>query len=164
MKLHESALFHVQKLAHEAVQDMRVKSSREVLDEKSVQIEHEKACGKTYHAPVFENWDSRKLLLTRSIYKKESLWTESQRIRADILFRQVSGYKESVLSFHETRIYLSPVQTLGCSLDKACQVIWQSGQIRIPCLWKSSKVNTNTLSWNNNLLRETFHEHSFWVL
>ncbi len=55
MKLHESALFHVQKLAHEAVQDMRVKSSKEALNEESVQIEHAKACGKIYHAPVFEN-------------------------------------------------------------------------------------------------------------
>ena len=37
--------------------------------------------------PVFENGDSRKQLLSRSIYllyKKESLWTESQRVRAGI--------------------------------------------------------------------------------
>ena len=77
--------FHVQKLAYEAVQDMRVKARWEALDEESIQI----ACGKTYHAPVFENGDPRKQLLARSIYlqyKKESLWTESQRVRASILF------------------------------------------------------------------------------
>ena len=80
--------FHVQKLAYEAVQDMRVKARWEALDEESVQIAHAKACGKIYHAPVFENGDSRKQLLARSIYllyKKESLWTESQRVRAGIL-------------------------------------------------------------------------------
>lgn len=46
--------FHVQKLAYEAVQDMRVKARWEALDEESVQIAHAKACGKIYHAPVFE--------------------------------------------------------------------------------------------------------------
>lgn len=68
--------FHVQKLAYEAVQDMRVNSRWEAFDEESVHIAHTKACRKTYHIPVFENGDSRKQLLPRSIYlqyKKESL-------------------------------------------------------------------------------------------
>ena len=72
--------FHVQKLAYEAVQEMRVKARLETLDEESMQMTHARAYRKTYHAPVFENSDSRKQLLARSIYllyKKESLWTES---------------------------------------------------------------------------------------
>ena len=55
---------------------MRVKARWETLDEESVQLAHAKACGKTYHAQVFENGDSRKQLLARSIYflyNKESL-------------------------------------------------------------------------------------------
>lgn len=90
--------FHVQKLAYEAVQEMRVKARWEALDGESVQIAHAKACGKTYHAPVFENGDSRKKLLARSIYllyKKESLWTESQRVRAGILFREYPDIKKA---------------------------------------------------------------------
>ena len=70
--------FHVQKLAYEAVQEMRVKARWEALDEESTQIAYAKACGKMYHAPVFANGDTRKQLLARSIYllyKKESLWT-----------------------------------------------------------------------------------------
>ena len=85
-------------LAYEAVQDMRVKARWEALDEESVQIAHAKACGKIYHAPVFENGDSRKQLLSRSIYllyKKESLWTESQRVRAGILFREYPDIKKA---------------------------------------------------------------------
>ena len=57
------------------------------LDEESTQIAYAKACGKMYHAPVFANGDTRKQLLARSIYllyKEESLWTQSQRIRAEI--------------------------------------------------------------------------------
>ena len=90
--------FHVQKLAYEAVQEMRVKARWEALDEESTQIAYAKACGKIYHAPVFENGDSRKQLLARSIYllyKKESLWTESQRKRADILFREYPDIKKA---------------------------------------------------------------------
>ena len=90
--------FHVQKLAYEAVQEMRVKARWEVLDEESIQIAHTRACGKIYHAPVFENGDSRKQLLARSIYllyKKESLWTESQHARAAILFREYPDIKKA---------------------------------------------------------------------
>lgn len=75
--------FHVQKLAYEAVQETRVKACWEALDEGFTQIAYAKTCGKMYHAPVFANGDTRKQLLTRSIYllyKKESLWTQSQRI------------------------------------------------------------------------------------
>ena len=55
--------FHVQKLAYEAVQEMRVKARWEALDEESTQIAYAKACGKMYHAPVFANGDTRKQLL-----------------------------------------------------------------------------------------------------
>lgn len=44
--------FHVQKLAYEAVQEMRVKARWAALDEESTQIAYAKACGKMYHAPV----------------------------------------------------------------------------------------------------------------
>ena len=86
------------KLAYEAVQEMRVKARWEALDEESIQIAHARACGKIYHAPVFENGDSRKRLLARSIYllyKKESLWTESQCTRAAILFREYPDIKKA---------------------------------------------------------------------
>ena len=55
--------FHVQKLAFEALQEMRVKARWEALDKESIQIAYAKACGKIYHAPTFENGDSRKQLL-----------------------------------------------------------------------------------------------------
>ena len=86
------------RIAYEAVLEMRVKARWEALDEESVQIAHAKACGKIYHAPVFENGYSRKQLLARSIYllyKKESLWSESQRVRAGILFREYPNIKKA---------------------------------------------------------------------
>lgn len=105
--------FHVQKLAYEALQDMRVKARWKALDEESIRIAHAKACEKTYHASVFENGDSHKQLLAKSIYllyKKESLWTESQRVRAGILFREYPDIKKAYyltmrlgLIFHQCR-------------------------------------------------------------
>ena len=92
--------FHVQKLAYEAVQGMRVKARWEALDEESTQIAYAKAYGKIYHAPVFTNGDTRKQLLARSIYllyKKESLWTQSQRERADILFKEYPKIRKSII-------------------------------------------------------------------
>lgn len=89
--------FHVQKQAYEAVQQMRVKARWEALDEESTQIAYAKACGRIYHAPVFSNGDTRKQLLARSIYllyRKESLWTQSQRERADILFKEYPEIKK----------------------------------------------------------------------
>lgn len=79
-----------------------MKARWEALDEESTQIAYAKACGRIYHAPVFSNGDTRKQLLARSIYllyKKESLWTQSQRERADILFKEYpeingAGYGE----------------------------------------------------------------------
>ena len=38
--------FHVQKLAYEAVQEMRVKARWEALDEESIEMAHARACGK----------------------------------------------------------------------------------------------------------------------
>ena len=90
--------FHVLKLAYKAIQEMRIKIRWETLDEESMQMAHARAYRKTYHAPVFENSDSRKQLLARSIYllyKKESLWTESRRVRAGILFRKYPEIKKA---------------------------------------------------------------------
>ncbi len=91
---------------------MRVKARWEALDEESTQIAYAKACGKMYHAPVFANGDTRKQLLARSIYllyKKESLWTQSQRIRAENSFQGISRYKERILSVYAVRLNLSSV-------------------------------------------------------
>ncbi len=57
-----------------------------------------KAKGEKYVAPVFKNGDSLKQLLARSrylLFKKESLWTQTQRERAMILFRQYPEIKKA---------------------------------------------------------------------
>ena len=52
--------FHVQKLAYEAVQEMRVKARWEALDEESIQIAYAKAAERCIMRPIFANGGTRK--------------------------------------------------------------------------------------------------------
>lgn len=90
--------FHVQKLAFEAVQEMRIKARWEALDKEMLEITYAKASGQPFTPEVFSNGDSRKQLLARSrylLFKKESLWSESQQKRAKILFREYPHIKNA---------------------------------------------------------------------
>ena len=90
--------FHVQQLAFEAVQQMRIKARWEAIDKETVEMHWTKTRGEIYRATVFDNGDSRKQLLARSrylLFKKESLWTLSQKQRADILFTEYPDIKKA---------------------------------------------------------------------
>lgn len=82
--------FHVQKLAMEAVQELRIKHRWEALDAENEAIEKARNQKKGYHPTVLENGDTVKQLLARSryaLYKKEKDWTVDQKSRAEILFK-----------------------------------------------------------------------------
>lgn len=81
--------FHVQKLAVEAVQEIRIKHRWEAIDAENEAIEKARKNKKAYHPNILENGDTVKQLLARSryvLYKKETDWTTTQKQRADILF------------------------------------------------------------------------------
>jgi transposase len=81
--------FHVQKLALEAVQELRIKHRWEAIDAENEAIEKARKQKKGYHPTILENGDTIKQLLARSryvLYKNEKNWTSDQRKRADILF------------------------------------------------------------------------------
>ena len=81
--------FHVQKLALDALQEIRIKHRWEVLDDENNAIELARNKGKTYTAPLLSNGDTLKQLLARSrylLYKSNSKWTKNQSQRAKVLF------------------------------------------------------------------------------
>lgn len=81
--------FHVQKLAIEAVQELRIKHRWEAIDAENEAIEKARKQKKGYHPVILENGDTIKQLLARSryvLYKNERNWTIDQKRRADILF------------------------------------------------------------------------------
>lgn len=83
--------FHVQKLAIEAVQELRIKHRWEAIDLENEILKQAKDKKTKPEIEVFENKDTRKQLLVRSryfLYKSCEKWTQNQRLRAGILFRE----------------------------------------------------------------------------
>jgi transposase len=83
--------FHVQKLAFEAVQEIRIKHRWEAIDRETQNYQLAKTKGKEFTPQIFSNGDSAKQLLARSrylLFKTPSKWSDSQKIRAQILFKE----------------------------------------------------------------------------
>ena len=81
--------FHVQQLASEALQEIRIKYRWDALDAENMAVEEAKTEGKTYTPEILENGDTLKQLLARSrylLYKWKENWTHEQEQRAIILF------------------------------------------------------------------------------
>lgn len=81
--------FHVQKLALEAVQEVRIRLKWEALDQENQSILEAKLNNAPFVSKEFSNGDTAKQLLTRSrflLYKSPNKWSESQKDRATIVF------------------------------------------------------------------------------
>ena len=81
--------FHVQKLASEALQEIRIKYRWEAIDAENEAIEKAKTSKKQFEPTILSNGDTVKQLLARSryvLYKKRTDWKESQLERAKLLF------------------------------------------------------------------------------
>jgi len=90
--------FHVQKLAYDAVQELRIKYRWEVLDEESRKIAQARKLGASYDPELLPNGDTLKQLLARSrhlLFKHPSRWTESQKQRAELLFIKFPKLKKA---------------------------------------------------------------------
>lgn len=90
--------FHVQKLAHDAVQEIRIKYRWEALDQENKLIAEAKEQKVTYIPEVLSNGDTLKQLLARSrylLFKHHSKWTESQKTRAELLFPRYPELKKA---------------------------------------------------------------------
>lgn len=81
--------FHVQKLALEAVQEIRIKHRWEAIQAETDAKEDARLSGRKYEATHLENGDTLKELLARgryALFKSPEKWTPSQRQRANLLF------------------------------------------------------------------------------
>lgn len=88
--------FHVQKLVYEAVQELRITYRWQVIKEENKRMKEARKRGIDYEPEVFENGDTIKQLLARSrylLFKSLDKWTKSQKIRAEILFKQFEDIK-----------------------------------------------------------------------
>lgn len=81
--------FHVQKLALEGVDQLRVSRRWEAIDEENRGMAQARNNGVPYIPFTFENGDTLKQLLIRSkylLFKSRDKWSDSQKERARILF------------------------------------------------------------------------------
>ena len=90
--------FHAQQLISEALQEIRGSLRRETLKEETAAILATKKEKKIYQPLTYENGDTKKQLLTRSfhlLFKSSSKWTDKQKQRATILFREFEDLGEA---------------------------------------------------------------------
>jgi transposase len=125
--------FHVQRLALDAVQDMRIKFRWEAIDAENEGYEKAKENKTTYEPEILSNGDSRKQLLARGryvLYKQSGDWTKRQKERAKLLFSLYPDLKRAYdLSCDLRNIYeSSDKRILGFTrLAKWYEKVRQSG-------------------------------------
>lgn len=101
--------FHVQKLYYDALDDMRIAYRWMARDRENEEMKETKAKNETYKPFRYSNGDTRKQLLARAKFiltKHKSKWTESQRLRAEIIFENYPELKKAYdLAMELTDIY-----------------------------------------------------------
>ena len=99
--------FHIQKLACDALQEMRIAHRWDAIQADTDAREEAKCQGKAYTPIVLANGDTHKQLLARSrylLFKSADKWTESQRQGAEVLFETYPDIKEAYSLTHSLRM------------------------------------------------------------
>jgi len=99
--------FHVQKLAYDALQEMRIAYRWDAINEETDAKEEAKLSGEKYIPEILENGDSKKQLLARSrylLFKSGEKWTEKQKQRAKLLFKLYPDIKKAYSLTHSLRM------------------------------------------------------------
>ena len=102
--------FHIQKMACETVQEIRVAHRWDALQQANDEMEECRLSGKPYHPFRFPNGDTRPELLIRSrylLFKSADKWTEKQKERAKILFEEYPDIKMAYGLSHSLRMIFS---------------------------------------------------------
>lgn len=99
--------FHIQKLACDAVQQMRIAYRWDAIQEANDEMEEAKLSGTKYIPNVLPNGDTKKELLARSrylLFKSAEQWTDTQKQRAAILFEQYPKLRTAYSLSHSLRM------------------------------------------------------------
>ena len=102
--------FHIQKLACDAVQELRIKHRWDAIQEANDKMEEAKLSGTPYTPFRYSNGDTRKELLIHSrylLFKSSDNWTQRQKERASILFDEYPDIKQAYGLCHSLRMIFS---------------------------------------------------------
>ena len=113
--------FHVQKLAYDALQEMRIAHRWDAINEETNDIANARQNDKHYIPQVLSNGDTKKQLLARSrylLFKSADKWTEKQKTRAKILFDLYPDIKKAYSLTHSLRMIFSKNKVKGVAYTK----------------------------------------------
>lgn len=117
--------FHVQKLAYDAIQEMRIGHRWEAIRQDNARLKHNRETGEDVQAERFSNGDTRRQLLARSrylLFKPVNKWTQSQHERAKILFELYPDLSEAYDLTHHLRVIFNSCTSKGGAYLKL--VLW----------------------------------------
>ena len=135
--------FHVQKLMNEAISDLRVDYRWQAIDQENQEIAFAKELGRKFIPNVFSNGDTRRQLLARSrhiVMKHFSKWTDSQKRRAEILFREYPAIEEA----YRVSIKLTDIFNTRCRKEVALTKLarWYEEVEELNCKYFNSVIQT----------------------
>ncbi|WP_242205532.1 ISAon1 family transposase [Aestuariivivens insulae] len=151
--------FHVQKLALEALQDIRIKHRWEAIDLENEQIKQAKLKQAQFSPETFNNGDTPRQLLARSrylLYKAPNNWTQNQYQRAKILFGQYPDIKKAyslVQSIRNIFNTATSIQTAYTKLAHWHKDVEQTG-------FKAFNTIANTITLNYRSILNYFINRS----
>jgi len=113
--------FHVQKLAYQALQDIRIKHRWEAINSETDAIQNAKADKREYKPITLKNGDTLKELLFRSrylLFKSPDKWSYSQKERANILFELYPDIQKAYWLIHKLRVIYNSTKEKRCAYTK----------------------------------------------
>ena len=139
--------FHVQKLAYDALQEIRIAHRWDAINEETNAIENAKADGIKYVPKILSNGDTKKQLLARSrylLFKSGNKWTDKQKKRAAILFGLYPDIKQAYSLTHSLRMIFSKNKDKGVAYTKMAK-------------WFNDVTDSGFKSFNT--ISATFYSH-----
>ena len=144
--------FHVQKLAYDGIQEIRIAHRWDAINAETDAIQEAKLSGYKHTATRLSNGDTLKQLLARSrylLFKSREKWTESQKLRAKLLFDLYPDIKKAYELTHDLRLIYSKTKNKGVAFTKLAQ-------------WYNKIGETEFKSFNT--IAATIHSHYAEVL
>lgn len=160
--------FHVQQLANEAVQEIRIKHRWDAIEQENVEMDLAREANQKWLPQILENGDTLKQLLARSrylLFKKEVNWSPSQSYRAELLFRLypdleraykvsqelssiLSHSKDRLVAFKKLAIWYNRIEEAGCKSFNTIARTVQNNYETILNYFDNRSTNASAESFN----------------
>lgn len=160
--------FHVQKLAFDAVQDIRIDFRWAEIDKENSQYKLARDQGTIFIPEEFSNGDTAKQLLIRSrylLFQHNTKWTPTQKARADLLFLKYpeigqaydlaitlsdifTKYTSKEIAFKKLALWYNDVESSGLEAFRTVSRSIQTHYLNILNYFNGRSTNASAESFN----------------